>query len=427
MTLLEVDEVTLESAGSGLLAADLDTPRPGLESPFYGFDVRGWAIGARSPVAAITVAHAAGRLGSAEMGGERPDVVAIHPEPAWSANSGFFVSIGALRLGPRFELSVSARLEDGTQTPVASIRGRRQLLETAFVPRLQPIGLTTLGRTGSTAVTRLIGSHPAVAAYRPFEFEPRVMTYWIDLLTELADPAAFRRQVTPAGPLANRWWAGAGRTLPRRIKDDQLQALVGGENVQVLAELSQSRIDAFYSRVAGMSGRPGATHFVEKLGPATGGLLRELYPDAREIFLVRDFRDMVASTFAFNEKRGFQGFGRDRVATDAEYVTGPVATSVAELVQAWGARAAGAYLLRYEDLVLRPRETVHEVLVFLDLDPSEETVGAMLETLGAPDSDVHRTTAAEQSVGRWSSDLAADVQEACASALGPALRQFGYE
>src|SRR2546429_7744709 len=118
MTLLEIDELTLESAGSGLLAADLDTPRPGLESTFWGFDVRGWAIGARSRVAAVTVACAAGPLGTAEMGGERPDVVAIHPEPAWSATSGFFVSIGALRLESRFELSVAARLEDGTRAPV---------------------------------------------------------------------------------------------------------------------------------------------------------------------------------------------------------------------------------------------------------------------------------------------------------------------
>jgi Sulfotransferase family len=426
VSLLEIDEVTLEST-SELLAADLDTPRPGSNSPFYGFDVRGWAIGGRSPVAAVTVAHAAGLLRTAETGGERPDVAAIHAEPAWSATSGFFLSIGALRLEPRFELSVAARLEDGTRTPVASISGRRERIETAFVPRLQPIGLTTLGRTGSTAVTRLIGSHPAVAAYRPFEFEPRVVTYWIDLLTDLADPAAFRRQVTPAGPLANRWWAGAGRTFPRRIKEEQLQELVGGENVQVLAELAQSRIDAFYSRVAGLSAAPGASRFVEKLGPATGGLLRELYPGASEVFLVRDFRDMVASTFAFNEKRGFEGFGRDRVATDAEYVMGPVATSVAELVQAWRARGPGAYLLRYEDLVLRPRETVADLLAYLELDASSDTVAAMLETLGAQDSDVHRTTAAERSVGRWSSDLAADVQEACASALGPALRQFGYE
>ena len=42
---------------------------------------------------------------------------------------------------------------------------------------------------------------------------------------------------------------------------------------------------------------------------SSAALTAELYPDAREVFLVRDFRDMVASIFAFNRKRGVRGFG----------------------------------------------------------------------------------------------------------------------
>ena len=32
--------------------------------------------------------------------------------------------------------------------------------------------------------------------------------------------------------------------------------------------------------------------------------MRELYPGARELFLVRDFRDMIASMRAYNERKG---------------------------------------------------------------------------------------------------------------------------
>ena len=49
--------------------------------------------------------------------------------------------------------------------------------------------------------------------------------------------------------------------------------------------------------------------------------LAELYPDSREVFLVRDFRDMVSSILAFNAKRGARGFGRAAAETDAGYVT----------------------------------------------------------------------------------------------------------
>lgn len=426
MSLLEIDAAALEPAGDVLLAAGLDTPYEGLASPFYGFDLRGWAIGRQAEVEAVTVGYRGSSPLEAEVGAERTDVAELHPEPAWSRTSGFFLPLGGLRLGLEFELAVEARLQTGERARVATVRGRRTPLRTGFVPRIEPVVLTTLGRTGSTAATRMLSSHPEVVAYRPFEFEPRVVTYWLDLLRDLAEPNSFRRQVTPNGPLEEAWWIGTQAPLPRRIRDDDLQALLGGENVEALAELCQGRVEGFYSRVAETFERPGAKYFVEKLAPSRGALLRELYPGAREIFLVRDFRDMVASTFAFNEKRGFQGFGRDRAASDVEYVRGRVAGAVAELLSAWRARAEGAHLVRYEDLVLRPRETVMAALEFLELEPASESVDAMVASLGEPGSDVHRTTAAEQSVGRWRQDLAADVREACDAALGAALREFGY-
>ena len=276
--------------------------------------------------------------------------------------------LSALKLDPEFLVELDMTLENGDQARLGSIRGRRSRLTTTFEPRIEPIGLTALGRTGSTAVTRLVAAHPEVVAYRPFEYEPRVMTYWLDLLQDLSDPAAFRRQVQPQGPLDPGWWTGARPPYPRRLVDDELQALLGGETIDELALFAQRRIERFYDRAAELEGRPGVTRFVEKLGPRTGALMRELYPGAREIVLVRDFRDMVASVFAFNRKRGFQGFGRARTADDVEYVATIVADSVEMLAEAWRARSGDAFLLRYEDLVQAPDETVRSLLEHLELE-----------------------------------------------------------
>jgi hypothetical protein len=426
MSRLQVAEVAL-GASTDLLAHGLDTPKAGFQAGFFGLDIRGWAVGRRSPAQLVSVRHAGGDLGEVDVDGERPDVAERHPELAWSQASGFFLPVGGLRLDREFELDVHVRLEDGAVIQLARIAGHRSPLQTGHEGPLQPIGLTALGRTGSTAVTRLLAAHPQIAAYRPFEYEPRVVTYWIDLLEDLAEPAAFRRQITPNGPLEDHWWAGSRPPFPRRIVDEEVQSWLGGDSIEELAAFCQTRIDCFYDRAAQLLGRAGAKYFVEKLGPRTGGMLRELYPDAREIFLVRDFRDMLASVFAFNAKRGFQGFGRDRSANDVDYVTERMAKSVALFAQAWRTRSAGAHLLRYEDLVQRPRETVLSALGHLDLDATPATVDAMLESLGEPASDVHRTTSAEDSIGRWRSDLSTEVREAAADALGPALRQFGYE
>jgi hypothetical protein len=425
MSVLEVAEVAPGRADHSLLAHGLDTPAAGQRNDYYGLDVRGWAIGAHSRAQTVVLGHAGAKLREGPVTGERPDVVARFPGE-WSQSSGFFMPVGALRLPPEFELDLRVSLADGGQAQLAVISGRRSVLRTGFEPSIEPICLTALGRTGSTAVTRLLSAHDRIAAYRPFEYEPRVLTYWADALKDMAEPASFRRQITPNGPLAEHWWIGAQEPFPRRIIDDDLQGWLGGESVDALARFCQTRIDGLYRRVAERFDRAGATHFVEKLGPDTGALVRELYPAARELFLVRDFRDVVASIFAFNQKRGFQGFGRNRAGTDAEYVSERVSESVATFMHAWRTRARGAHLIRYEDLVQRPRETLSEVLDFLELETGPETIDAMVASLGEPASDVHRTRAAEDSVGRWRRDLADDVQAACHEALGEALDEFGY-
>jgi hypothetical protein len=82
--------------------------------------------------------------------------------------------------------------------------------------------------------------------------------------------------------------------------------------------------------------------------------------------------------------------------------------------------------VRYEDLVRDPRATLSGVLDYLELDAPATTIDAMLQTLDKPESDIHRTTEAEASIGRWQRDLAGDVREACERSLGEALGEFGY-
>ena len=80
---------------------------------------------------------------------------------------------------------------------------------------------------------------------------------------------------------------------------------LGSENLRSVAAACQERIDAFYCRVARNEGRD-ARYFVEKRwpDPLVPRLTAELYPEGREIILVRDFRDMVCSILGFSEKRG---------------------------------------------------------------------------------------------------------------------------
>jgi hypothetical protein len=134
--------------------------------------------------------------------------------------------------------------------------------------------------------------------------------------------------------------------------------------------------------------------------------------------------------FAFNAKRGFQGFRRGSADSDAEFIAENLGGSATALARAWESRSGRAHLVRYEDLIQRPAETVESLLGYLGLEASPAAVEAMLQTLTdrAPQSEGHRTVAdPAASIGRWRTDLNPELQQVCEQTFGPALRAFGYE
>src|SRR4029453_13655799 len=105
----------------------------------------------------------------------------------------------------------------------------------------------------------------------------------------------------PEGAMEGAWWVGTTPPLPRRLRDAELTRWLHAGAVPQLAAFSQSRIEALYKDVAAGAGVPSARYFAEKYRPdRMPALTWELYPGAREVILVRDFRDMVASMFAYN-------------------------------------------------------------------------------------------------------------------------------
>lgn len=429
--LTEITEVVPAPAAPELAGFMLDAPQAGLAADSYALDLRGWAAGTRSPAANVRLLRNGNLLRWLPVEVERADVAEAHPGVRHAGRSGFFGTISTLALPPRFELELELAFEDHACVPLAVVRGRRAPLVGPFEPRLRPLVLTTLGRTGSTAVVRMLAAHPEVVAYRPFEFEPRVATYWIGVFRALSDPASYRRQLAPTGTVDGDWWLGARPPLPRPARDPALEPWLDATAVAELAGLAQQRIDGLYGQVAAAQSRPHASWFVEKYrADEVAELVLELYPAAREVMLVRDFRDMVASMFSYNEKRGRSGFRRDEASSDSDYVVTQVAPQVAAIADAWRRRAEQCHLLRYEDLVLHPEDTVRALVAHLGLGASDAALEPMVASLAGRDSgsEGHRTvTDAAESIGRWRRDLSREVIDACEAALGPSLEAFGYE
>ena len=289
--------------------------------------------------------------------------------------------------------------------------------------------VTTLGRTGSMLLMRMLEAHPEVLVYRPYRFEQRIAGYWADMLLALAEPRSYVRQIAPAGDLDDpAWWLGRSAPMPWGLRDTTVQDWLGGEAVEDLAGTFQGRIEATYDRIVATTGTPDAALFAEKSNLRAANLISELYDGARELFLVRDFRDMVSSILDFNAKRDVQGFGRAGAASDTDYVAslGGWATG---LLEAWERRRGVAHLVRYEDLVLDPERALGALLSYLDVDAAASTIAALQARLAEelPELGEHATSDGPRaSIGRWQRDLDATLVAECERALGPALEVFGY-
>lgn len=196
--------------------------------------------------------------------------------------------------------------------------------------------------------------------------------------------------------------------------------------------MCRQRIEAFFRQVAEMQGKPGATYFLEKFlsEPVVLDLLGEIYPDAGEVILVRDFRDVASSVLAFNRKRGYQAFGREHVDSDADYIRGVAHRQALGVLQRWEEQKEVAHLVRYEDLLTQPEQTLQGILEFIGVSASADVVAGTLERArrDSPSMDHHRTARdPAATIGRWREDLSPELIAACAESLDPILEAFGYE
>ena len=206
-------------------------------------------------------------------------------------------------------------------------------------------------------------------------------TYWIDVLRALARPDSYLRQVAPAGNINEDWWLGGRDPRPRGLSDAPCRAGSATSAVEDIATFAQSRIDALYERVAAESGRADAPFFAEKLrNDVVSDLAWELYPDAREIVLVRDPRDVLCSILAANRKRG------DRPPPDDVAELGRTTTSRRASPwspRAWSAGASARVCVRYEDLMTDPAERSRDCS---PISASRRAMRPSRRCLRAPDS-----------------------------------------
>ena len=409
-----------------LLGASIDAPIASGASSTYSFNVKGWALGRVAGVESFQVMDGDRVAAEVPPNETRSDVSGTFPDVAAAENSGFQTLVRAIELPRQFCIEVIATLKDGTKCHLATIEGEREPLAVDRTPALRPLMLTTIGRSGSKWLAWLVSCHPSIVAFQPLVFEPRVTTYWATVFRALTAPRSYLRQIHTERWDEPRWWLGDGSgPLPAPVELG-IADWLGTDAMRQIGAACQERVEAFYLQVMEKSGAADVRYFAEK---CLLDLTSEIFPGARELILVRDFRDRLSSVFAWNEKRDDHGFGHEAEMSKAEYVAERVRADAEGLLRRRRRQGDAAHLVRYEDLILRPAETLTGLLEYLELDAGTSLVEGMLEEATRPGEllDAHRTVSdPAQTIGRWRRDLPPALAEECNEVLAPVLAEFGY-
>lgn len=416
-----------------VLGFGLDRPAAGETGDGWSIIVAGWVVGRSSPVAEVHILQDGELVRRAPVVFERPGVaklLALNSQQA--AHPGFWVHVGLLGLPTTAKLEVCAMLTDATPVHLGTIVVSHQPMATGYSPRLAPIIVTSLGRMGTTWLMRLLAAHPQVVVHGTYPYELGIAKYWTHLLRVAAGPADHLDSSHPETFTADLGQVGHNPYFGDFLAESpELNRWLAREQPGLLGAAIQRSIDGFYQQVAKHGGVSDARYFAEKgLPDHVPDLLRDLYPHARELILVRDIRDVICSVLAFDEKRQTRSFGREWLADDLGFVH-QLHMDLERLVRGWRRRRDSARLVRYEAMVAAPVETVCGILEYLDLPATPAMVDSMLRQAAAPtpELDDHRTSAsAEDSVGRWRRELAdqhPELLKHCQEFV-PLLAELGY-
>ena len=431
---VSIDEVELLGTHEAdLIGFHIDLPVAGAQESFQSIPLLGWALGRNEPVARIAVIERRGEFFSVPVDMARPDIGGHFDAPG-AGRSGFEGEVGSATQPQSFALRVVAVMKSGKRLRLAVVRGRRRAHAARPAAPIAPLLMTTTGRSGSTWLTALFAQHPQVFAHKPWAYEPRYASYWFEVMRALTHPSGYLQQILPdiVGP---RWWLG-DRSVTYHLRDREDPAFedwLGTVEVDRTIDMCVARLQQTHAGAAAQVGRGDAVLALEKCFPGQflTPLVHELIPGAKEIFLVRDFRDIACSVVAFSRKRGVGWSRPPGATTDADYVRLALSQDAKMLLRDWRERADRAHLVRYEDLLGRPEETLEALFSYLGIDASPATVqnvlGAALADSREEQRD-HRTSATvADSVGRWQRGMDPEMLDACHRWLEEPLQAFGYE
>lgn len=311
-----------------------------------------------------------------------------YPDVEWAGKCGFFGSVGLfMAAGQQHELELYADIDD-EEIFLGSITVS-VTAEYKHITKLNPIIVTSLGRSGSSVLMGYLKAHSHIKVADEFPYEVKLAQRVIASIHDTADHGTVYR--------------------PERVAMDSF--------AESIIDKGLNEIDKFYSG-------QNIQRFAEKSFPCMfQGWFYDLYPGFKEIILVRDFRDILLSIDAFNKMRGFQSWGQ--LDSPQNYLQTFKRDLVDKFMISYRTTRGKSLLIKYEDLIKYPEQTIQIMLNYLDLESNKKNVQQIIDHNKVHNQHVTSPSVLD-SVQRWKRDMDKTLLDAANEILADALIEFGY-
>ena len=259
----------------------------------------------------------------------------------------------------------------------------------------KPLFVVTAPRSGSTFVIAALNSHPQITMTNE--------AAWITLLR--------KTRLLASTPALEKIDDGEGfetvGILPQRYVGDLSAAF---------AKIVRPFTTAFYDEVGG-----AAEYFGDKILSRNDlAFAVEHFPDAAYIELVRDVRDVIVSSYAFEQKQptAWQNATFEARCRHLDEFF----TETTRLLE-----GRQRTLLRYEDLVSDNAATLARTFESLGLEVTDEVRAYLTGPARELFATQGTSASPNSSVGRWQTEMTEEHQSVATRVLAPHLKRFGYQ
>ncbi|WP_084812775.1 sulfotransferase domain-containing protein [Halomonas sp. KX33721] len=277
-----------------------------------------------------------------------------------------------------------------------------------------PVLLRSFGRSGSTFMMQLLGSHENVLFERAYPFENRYLTYLarVAALTGMAPnnddgwnhDRLMHNNIKRVGPLPYQNVSAFDKSsMPKTV----FSSLWGGFSKSL--HCPKNDLPVFYA---------------EKVAHDICALVNQsVY--TKNLFLIRDPRDEFLSIKSFNKKRGFNGFGWQENDTDESFALRLCRSrkKFMQTISKIDEKEERRIMVRYEDAIENADKTCVRLSDWLGVQLDAESVQK-----NAKNFQHHMTSEkVSDSVQRWKKEMNDSLKDVFATELGEEMTALGYE